>query len=244
MGETLNRERLIQFLSNVDQEILNMCSGEGKFRPGVLHFEVGKNSCPVMNRLAVLKENPTKKNLDLFIELAAQDFGPQTADYFEGISRAIFKVEAVVSQPATKAFDVSVKDAFYDMFRTARIPMEPKQVEQIEVHALRLAAVMEQKIATTVGFLVGNQIHDSVEQQLGKLVANMQAKEEAANEELLNAKEAEALESALLQREREEARNQAAVENEAAAEARFAEARAEKERERVEAAETPNSDPE
>jgi hypothetical protein len=179
MSETINRERLVQFLANIDQEIANMCSGEGQYRPGTLHFEQGKNSCPVMHRLEVLKEAPTKKNLDQFLELAAQDFGTATADFFRGQSQAIFKVENVVSRPATKAFDVSVKDAFYDMFRTARIPLEPKQVERIEAISLKLADVIEQKIAVAVGFAVGNTVHDIVAAQLGALVKSLKAKEAA-----------------------------------------------------------------
>jgi len=150
MAETVNREKLLQFLGNVDQEIANMCSGEGRHRTGVLHFEQGKNSCPVMNRLNVLKEAPTQKNLDLFLELAAQDFGAPTADFFRGMSQAIFTQDTPQKVPFKKAFDVSIKDAFYDMFRTARIPMEPKQVERIEAIALGLAKTLQEEIKSQV----------------------------------------------------------------------------------------------
>jgi hypothetical protein len=173
MGEIINREKLLQFLSNVDQEILNMCSGEGKHRPGVLHFEQGKNSCPVMNRLEILKNTPTQKNLDTFLELAAQDFGAPTADFFRGMSQAIFTQENVKKVPFKKAFDVAIKDAFYDMFRTARIAMEPRQVERIETIALSVARTIQdeinEKVTKTVAF------------QLGALVA-AQKQQEAARE--------------------------------------------------------------
>jgi hypothetical protein len=173
MSENVNRERLVQFLANIDQEIANMCSGEGKYRPGTLHFEQGKNSCPVMHRLEVLKETPTQGNLDQFLELAAQDFGAPTADFFKGQSQAIFTPDkAAASKPVPKAFNVAIKDAFYDMFRTARIAMEPKQIERIEAIALNLADVIETKIATAVG--------KTVKAQLGALVKGLKEKEKAA----------------------------------------------------------------
>lgn len=172
MSESINRDRLIQFLANIDQEIANMQSGEGKHRPGTLHFEAGKNSCPVMNRLEVFRETPTTKNLNEFLELAAQDFGAPTADYFRGMSQAIFK-SAFVSpkKPVVKAFDVAVKDCFYDLFRTAQIPLTPKQVERIETLSLQLAAVFTRKISEDVS----KQVKD----QLGALVAGLKAKEKA-----------------------------------------------------------------
>ena len=166
MSETINRTKLQQFIANVDQEVLNMLSGEGTKRPGTLHFEAGKNSCPVMNRWEIFKETPTSANLTKFIELAKQDFGGPTGELFEGQSQAIFTVEKVVSRPTPKAFDVSVKDAFYDMFKTARIPMEPKQVERIEAIALKLAAVFDKKVS------------DAVAAQLGALVKSLKKKEE------------------------------------------------------------------
>ena len=212
MAETINRDRLVQFLSNVDQEVLNMCSGEGRFRPGVLHFEQGKNSCPVMNRLEILKNTPTQKNLDVFLELAAQDFGAPTADFFRGEAQAIF-VRTVEGGPKfVKAFDIAIKDGFYDMFKSARIAMEPKQVELIETHALRLAKVIETKIAVSVGFQVGN----TVREQLGKLVDTMKAKEAAATAVAEQA-----------------AADAAKTTEEAEAEIRFAEARDRKEQERA-----------
>jgi hypothetical protein len=177
MNETINFTKLQQFIANVDQEILNMQSGEGTKRPGTLHFEAGKNSAPVMNRWALFKEVPNSGHLKKFIELAKQDFGGPTGELFEGYSQAIFKVEGVVAKAVPKAFDVAVKDAFYDMFKCARIPMEPKQVERIEAISLKLAKVFEQKIATAVGFALGNTVHDQVAIQLGALVKTLKKEE-------------------------------------------------------------------
>ena len=180
--DEINREKLIQFLANIDQEIANMLSGEGKHRPGVLHLEAGKNSCPVMNRLEILKNTPTKENLETFLELAVQDFGALTAEYFRGISRGIFKAPLSEAKPAAKAFDVAIKDSMYDMFRTARISLEPKQVEQIETHALKLAKVIEDKI--------GMKVNESVKTQLGALVEALHAKEDAERRASAEAEEA------------------------------------------------------
>ncbi len=175
MSETVNRERLTQFVINTDQEILNMQAGEGTRRPGTLHFEIGKAS-PVMHRWSIFKETPTQSNLNQFIEIAKQDFGSPTGELFEGQSQAIFTPDpATVSKPVPKAFDVAIKDSFYDMFRTARIAMEPKQVERIEAIALNLADVIEKKIATAVGFAVGNTVKD----QLGALLKGLKEKKAA-----------------------------------------------------------------
>ncbi len=200
MSETVNRDRLVQFLANIDQEIANMCSGEGQHRPGTLHFELGKNSAPVMHRLEVLKENPTKKNLDQFLELAAQDFGAATADFFRGQSQAIFTPDkAAASKPVPKAFDVAIKDIMYDLFRTVRIAMEPKQVERIEALSLKLADVIETKIATAVGFAVGNTVKD----QLGALVKGLKAKEDDATRRASAEAEVAIAEERAIRRERE-----------------------------------------
>lgn len=200
-----------------------MCAGEGTHRPGVLHFETGKNSCPVMNRLEILKNTPTQKNLDEFLALAAQDFGGPTADFFKGQSQAIF-VRTVEGGPKfVKDFDLAIKDGFYDMFKAARISMEPKQVELIETHALRLARVIETKIATSVGFQVGL----TVREQLGALVEKQ--KEQAAAEK---ATTTAAIQAASVAATR--------VTEEAEAETRFAEARDSAEQARTDARERAN----
>jgi hypothetical protein len=190
MSVELKRDRLVQFLASVDGEILNMCSGEGKHRPGTLHFEQGKNSCPVMNRLEILKNTPTPKNLEEFLVLAAQDFGQPTADYFRGQSQAIFIETAEVKKPFVKAFDVAVKDSFYDMFRTARIAMEPKQVERIEAISLQLAGTIQSEVSKKVA--------ETVKIQLGALVSQLKLDEEkrAAAREVQREKAAAAVKKA------------------------------------------------
>jgi hypothetical protein len=166
MSETINRERLTQFLSNVEQEIQNMQAGEGTHRPGTLHFEQGKNSCPAVNRLEVFRESPTQKNLDQFIELAIQDFGRPTGEFFKNQSQAIFTdYNEKKAKPTVKAFDVAIKDGFYDMFKTAHIPMDPKQMEMLERHSLKMAKVFEDKVSETVAV------------QLAALVAALKKKE-------------------------------------------------------------------
>ena len=161
-----NRERFTNFIAQVNQEILNMKSGEGKFRPGALHFEVGK-AHPTMNRLKMLEENPTRENLDQFLLIAKQDFGAPTAKAFTDWSHSIFPNEKKgKAEVTTKAFDVALKDGFYDMFKACRIPLEPKQIVLLEKGALRLAQTFKQEISRTVG------------EQLGVLVKNLKAKEE------------------------------------------------------------------
>jgi hypothetical protein len=161
-----NRDNFLRFIGNVRQEILNMQSGEGKWRPGALHFEKDKAS-PVMHRLEMLENNPTKKNLDEFLLIAKQDFGTATARAFSDWSHSIFPPTAKEkAQVPTKAFDVSIKDGFYDMFKACRIPLEPKQLILLEKAALRLAKVFEMKIATTVGFQLGNLVKKMKEDEV------------------------------------------------------------------------------
>jgi hypothetical protein len=153
-----DRDRFVKFMGNVRQEILNMQSGEGRFRPGSLHFEKDKAS-PVLHRLEMLESNPTRKNLDEFIVIAKQDFGTATAKAFLDWSHSIFPQTPREKKAApVKAFDVAIKDGFYDMFKAARIPLEPKQIRLLESAALRLAQTFEQKIATAVGFQLGNLV--------------------------------------------------------------------------------------
>ncbi len=168
-----NRDKLVQFISNVDGEILNMCSGEGKHRPGTLHFEQGKNSCPVMNRLEILRNTPTKENMEKFLTLAVQDFGAPTGEYFRSISYGIFKVplaEVLEAQKKAKPFDISIKDAFYDMFRTVHIAMDPKQTERMETLALQLAGVFQTEIS--------KKVTETVKIQIGALVSTLKQQEE------------------------------------------------------------------
>jgi hypothetical protein len=153
-----DRDRFVKFLGNIRQEILNMESGEGRFRPGALHFEKDKAS-PVLHRLQMLEENPTRKNLDEFLVIAKQDFGMATAKAFSDWSHSIFPQTSKEKKAVpVKAFDVAIKDGFYDMFKAARIPLEPKQIRLLEGTALRLAKTFEMKIATAVGFQLGNLV--------------------------------------------------------------------------------------
>jgi hypothetical protein len=152
-----NRERFLAFIGNVRQEIANMQSGEGKWRPQALHFE--KNTSPAMNRLELLEGNPTPGNLKQFLDLSVQDFGAATGKAFSDWSHSIFPPDPDKKEvKAVKAFDVAIKDGFYDMFKAARIPLEPKQIVLIEATALRMAKTFEQKIAVAVGFAVGNLV--------------------------------------------------------------------------------------
>jgi hypothetical protein len=79
--------------------------------------------------------------------------------------------------PVAKPFDVALKDGFYDMFKVVQIPMSPKQLERMEATSLKLAKVIEQKIAVTVGFAVGN----AVREQLQDLVSKAKLKEDTDN---------------------------------------------------------------
>jgi hypothetical protein len=145
-----DRERFNRFIANIDQEILNMRSGEGRFRPGALHFEKDKAS-PVLNRLELLKANPTKDNLTQFLDIAKQDFGAATAKAFTDWSASIFPVDPMVRKTrVVKPFDVAIKDGFYNLFKVVQIPMSPKQLELMEATSLRLAHVFEEKIAAEV----------------------------------------------------------------------------------------------
>jgi hypothetical protein len=185
MSETkeLNRERLLSFLTSVDQEILNMKSGEGRFRPGALHFEKDKAS-PVLFRLEQLKENPTKGNLEQFLGIAKQDFGAATAQAFKDWSHSIFPVDPIVkAEPVVKPFNLVIKDGFYDMFKAATIPLTPKQVELLEVASLKLAKAFESKIATAVGFATGLDKHEAVKKEVRKQLKELVNKSKVQDSE-------------------------------------------------------------
>lgn len=162
----IDRKRLIQFLADVDQEILNMRSGEGRWYGAALCFDKGPESSPVMHRLSVFKDYPTRKNLMEFFEISEQDFGKLTTDNFRTWGKAIFPPTTEEKKAnAVRPFGIQFKDAFYDLFRTVNIAMTPKQTERIEVISLKLAKTFEQAISETV------------EAQLGALVKALKAKE-------------------------------------------------------------------
>ena len=174
MSETIDRPRLMQFIANVDQELLNIQSGEGTKRSGALHFEIGKVH-PVLHTLEVFKKNPTQATLDTFIEIAKQDLGTPTGEWFEVQARAIFTSDATTKVVLKRAFDVVVKDSFYDCFRTLRLSMEPRQVEQLERITSKLGKYLQAEIA--------EQVSTTVASQLGALVNALKAKEQAEQAE-------------------------------------------------------------
>ena len=170
MSEQIDRARLNQFVANVDQEILNIQAGEGTKRSGALHFEIGKIH-PVLHTWEVFKQNPTQATLDTFIEIAKQDFGAPTGEWFETQARAIFISDAKAQVVLKRAFDVVVKDALYDCFKTLRLSMEPRQVEQLERITSKLGKYLQAEIA--------EQVSTTVASQLGALVNALKAKEQA-----------------------------------------------------------------
>lgn len=144
---TINRARLQSFLANVKQEVLNMKSGDSRFRNGALHFDKGDSSSPAINRLKLFEENPTPKNLTEFLNIAKQDFGSRCADEFKLWASAIFEPEAFEAKaPPAKDFEVQIKDCFYDCFKAVSIPMSPKQIELLDKHAFKLASVFRMEI--------------------------------------------------------------------------------------------------
>jgi hypothetical protein len=163
----INRERFIQFIASVEQEIANIKVGEGKFRSGAIYFEENK-SHPVLHRLERLKENPTKENLKQFIQIASQDFGASTGKAFADWSHSIFPAGPIVKEKTpVKPFHLVIKDGFYDMFRVARVPLDPKQVEAMEKSAVRLAKSFDQ------------HVQDTIREQLTELVERANVKKDA-----------------------------------------------------------------
>jgi len=146
MSTEINRQRLQTFLTNVRQEILNMQSGDSKFRNGALHLE--KDTCPALNRLKIFEDNPTPKNLTEFLALAKQDWGSRASDAFKLWSGAIFKPEAFEPTKApAKDFAVLVKDHIYDFFKVVSTPMTPKQVDLLEKHATLFAKTIKEEVS-------------------------------------------------------------------------------------------------
>ena len=144
-NEGLNKERLRQFLTNVDQEILNLQAGESKYRGGAIHFE--KGGLGVMNRLDMFKKNPTKDNLEQFIALAKQDFGAVCGEAFETWSQPIHDqlTPDAEKEPVERSFENKIKNGFYDMFKAARVSLDQKQVEQIERASWKMAKTFKEE---------------------------------------------------------------------------------------------------
>jgi len=144
-NEGLNKDRLRQFLNNVDQEILNIQAGESRFRAGAIHFEKGGSG--VMNRLNMFKKNPTKDNLEQFISLAKQDFGATCGEAFETWSVPIHEelTPEADKKPVERSFENQIKNGFYDMFKAARVSLDQKQVEQIERASWKMAKTFKEE---------------------------------------------------------------------------------------------------
>ena len=144
----LNKSKLVPFIRNVRQELLNIQSGEPKWRSGPpLHFEEGK-SVPIFATLDRFEANPTKKTLDAFIAQAAQDLGKATGKGFETWSAPVFHTvttegEVVVTE---KTFAYSIKDGWYDCFKVAHISMDQKQVDLMSKAATRMAESFQAEI--------------------------------------------------------------------------------------------------
>ena len=167
-----DKDRLRTFIRNVRQEILNLQAGESKFRTSAVHFpvSVSGNKVPVLQRLDALEEFPSQKSLDLFLMLASQDLSARAGAAFETWSTGIFPVDAERNAKAlVKPFELQIKDGFYDLFRAAQIPLNPKQVDLIMTHSGKLAKTFQ------------GEIHKTVKEQLEVLVAKLKT-EEASKE--------------------------------------------------------------
>lgn len=144
----LNMEKLPQFLKSVRQEILNIQSGEAKWRTGPpIHFETDK-AVPIHATLERFQDNPTKKTFDAFIAQATQDLGKPTGDGFKTWGMGLFNV-VVNGTPAptpSKKFEAKLFDGLYSCFRVARIQLEPKQIEAFEKATAQLAKTFAEEI--------------------------------------------------------------------------------------------------
>lgn len=152
--KVVDKKRLRSFIRNVRQEILNLQAGESRFRNGAIHFEgsVSKSKPPVIVRLDALDEYPSQKNLDTFLALAKQDLGAAVGEAFTSWSAGIFTPEEKEKAKApVKTFELQIKDGFYDLFRAANIPLNPKQVDLITKHSVKLARTFQGEIQKTIG---------------------------------------------------------------------------------------------
>ncbi len=173
MSETeyvLNKKKLPQFLSNVRQEILNIQSGEPKWRTGPpLHFEVGK-SVPIHATLDRFETNPTKKNYDVFIAIASQDLGAPTGKGFATWGRDLWNAikDGKPLVKVDKKFEAKLFDGFYSIFKVARIQLEPTQIERFEAATTQLAKTFSE------------EIHREMRTQLAETVAKLKKTEPKA----------------------------------------------------------------
>ncbi len=172
----LNKEKLPQFLKNVRQEILNVRSGEAKWRTGPpLHFEEGK-AVPVNATLERFQDNPTKKTFDDFIRQASQDLGRPTGDGFAtwGMSLWSKVIDDTGKEPKVdKTFAATIKDGFYDCFKVAHISLDQKQVDLLAAAAGRMAVSIDK------------QVFKHISSQLDTLVARVKKAEEIEAEKVV-----------------------------------------------------------
>ena len=189
MSETkfeFDKKKLQQFLSNVRQEILNIQSGEAKWRTGPpLHFEVGK-AVPIHATLERFQANPTKKTYDDFIAIAHQDLGAPTGKGFATWGQGVFtKIEGdKPAPPPSKKFTAKLFDGFYSIFKVARIQLEPTQIAMFEAATAQLAKTFSE------------EIHREMKIQLAETVAKVKAADEVlalADTAAANAKAADKL---------------------------------------------------
>ena len=167
---TLDKQQLSRFLKNVRQEIMNIQSGEARWRTGpALHFEQDK-AVPILSVLERFATSPTKKNYDGLIAQASQDLGKPTGDGFATWGQPLFKEVTAKGVPvvASKTFAASIKDGIYDCFRVAKISMDQKQVDLMEAATTRMANAFQAEISKAVG------------EQLNELVARLKLKEAQA----------------------------------------------------------------
>ncbi len=149
----LDKKRLRTFIRNVRQEILNLQAGESKFKNVAVHFpvSVSGDKAPVLQRLDALDNHPSQKSLDLFLMLAKQDLSALAGNAFTSWSDGIFTKEEVKVDPIkARTFELVVKDGFYDLFKAAQLPLNPKQVDLIGVHSAKLARAFQGEIHKTV----------------------------------------------------------------------------------------------
>ena len=163
----LNKKKVPQFLKNVRQEILNIQSGEPKWRTGpALHFEVGK-AVPIFATLDRFQENPTKKTYDAFIAQASQDLGAPTGKGFATWGTSLWHTvrDGTPTPTPSKAFEAKLFDGLYNIFKVARIQLEPKQIEMFEKGTLQLAQTFSA------------EINGEIRKQLAEIVAKLKKAE-------------------------------------------------------------------
>lgn len=159
-----DKKRLRTFIRNVRQEILNLQAGESRYKNIAVQFpvSVSGDKAPVLQRLDALDNHPSQKSLDLFLMLAKQDLSFRAGEAFTTWSNGIFTEEDVKEDAVTaKTFELHIKDGFYDLFRSAQIPLNPKQVDLLHKHAAKMAHAFQA------------EIHKTIKSQLETLVAKI-----------------------------------------------------------------------